>query len=213
MEICRYDELALKDIDRFKNPPRTLLNRVREVIADPMEKVSDFVCDNAVGIAVIKAISGIVDLLNDGASWSVRTGAILEEFRKGGHQGVRALPFIRGLSLEEVDQTVGMLAAKYKALAFAEGAGTGALGAPGIAIDIPALVSFALRAVNEYATYYGFDLRAQSERMVVMQVLSAASSPTVAAKQLALAQITKISVMIAKKKTWEELQRLPCLPG
>jgi hypothetical protein len=115
---------------------------------------------------------------------------------------------IHRLDLRDVDKTVGYLAAKYKMAALAEGAGTGTLGAAGIAFDIPALVSLALRAVNEYATYYGFDVSLQHEQAYAMVILSAASSPTVAAKQITMAELTKLSVLIAQRKTWAELERL-----
>jgi len=207
-DLKPYDKSALVEIDVFKNPPESWWSTVTDVVAKPFEVVADFAFDNVVGAAVTKAISGIVGLLNDGASWTVRTSAILEEYRDDGHPNVTTLKDIHELDLEQVDRTVGYLGAKYKLLAFGEGAGTGALGAPGIAVDIPALVALALRAVNEYATYYGFDVALESERMFVMQILSAASAPSVAAKQVALAELSRVAVMIAQRKTWEELQRL-----
>ena len=62
--------------------------------------------------------------------------------------------------------------------------------------------------MNEYATYYGFDVSLQHEQAFSMSILGAASSPTVAAKQVAMAELTKLSVLIAQRKTWAELQRL-----
>jgi len=203
-----YDKSALVEIDVFKNPPESWWSTVTDVVAKPFEVVADFAFDNPVGAAVTKAISGIVSLLNDGASWTVRTSAVLEEYRDDGHSTVTTLKNIQELDLEQADRTVGYLGAKYKSLAFGEGAGAGALGAPGIAIDIPALVGLSLRAVNEYATYYGFDVALESERMFAMQILSAASAPSVAAKQVALAELSRVAVMIAQRKTWAELQRL-----
>jgi hypothetical protein len=156
---------------------------------------------------VTKAIGGIVGLVNDGASWTVRMPAVLNEFRGDGH-GVESLASIQQLPLEDVDKVVGYLGAKYKTLAAAEGAATGMGGAAGIAIDVPLLVAIALRAVNEFATYYGFDVSLEHERKFALSVLGVASSPTVVAKHRALAELAKLSAMLAKKATWAELEKL-----
>ncbi len=207
-DLSLYEQSAHREIDLFKNPPRSWFGDAWETINKPLEWAGDVAFDNPVGVVVAKAISGIVSTINDGASWSVRTDAIYEEFRADGHVGVQCAADLQRLDLRDVDKTVGYLAAKYKVMAGAEGAGAGMLGLPGIAIDIPALVSLALRAVNEYATYYGFDVSLQHEQVFAMSILGAASSPTVAAKQVAMAELTKLSVLIAQRKTWAELQRL-----
>lgn len=109
--------------------------------------------------------------------------------------------------LEDIDKVVGWLAAKYKGIALVEGAGTGSIGLPGIAIDIPALIALNLRAIGEYAAYYGFDTTRQEERLFAFNVLGLASSPTDASKALAMAQLVKIAQDIAKKSTWKQLEK------
>ena len=86
------------------------------------------------------------------------------------------------LDPKQVDKAVGWLDAKYKGLAFTEGAAAGSVGAPGPIADIPALVTLNLRAVAEYATYYGFDVASQRERLFAMHVLGLASSSSTPAK-------------------------------
>ncbi|MDC0683126.1 EcsC family protein [Sorangium atrum] len=207
-DLSPYEQNAHREIDLFKNPPRSWLGDAWETVNKPIQWVGDVAFDNPVGTAVTKAVAGIVSTLNDGASWSVRADAIYEEFRANGHAGVQRASDLHHLDMGDVDKTVGYLAAKYKVMAGGEGAAAGMLGFPGIAIDIPALVSLALRAVNEYATYYGFDVALEHERAFAMSILGAASSPTVATKQVAMAELTKLSVLIAQRKTWAELQRL-----
>jgi hypothetical protein len=205
--LTRYEQQAVREIDVFKNPAQTWLGGVWDGVNRPLEWLGDKAFDNPVGETVAKAVHGLVSLINDGASWSVRSESIYEEFRSDGHQ-VHQGPDVHRLDLEKVDKTVGYLAAKYKAAAAVEGGAAGSLGAPGIAVDIPALVAIAMRAVCEYATYYGFDVSIESERAFAMSILGAASSSTVAAKQVALAELTKLSVLIAQRKTWAELQQL-----
>ncbi|HEX8700728.1 MAG TPA: EcsC family protein [Myxococcaceae bacterium] len=206
-ELSPYDRRALDEIAAFRKPVQSRAGRALSRITAPAGKAADLVTGSVVGEAVTRAIQGILSLLNDGASWSVRTEAIHSEFRSKGHSNVHVPGDIHGLELEQVDRTVGYLATKYKALAAAEGAGVGALGGLAILGDIPLLAGLALRAVNEFAAYYGFDTSLQSERMFALSVLTAASSPTVAAKQVTLAELSRASVLLGQRAAWGELER------
>jgi len=79
---------------------------------------------------------------------------------------------------------IGWLAAKYKGAALVEGAATRAAGLLGIPPNIVALLTLNLRAIGEYATFCGFDISRQEERLFAMNVLGLASSPTDASKGL-----------------------------
>ncbi len=109
--------------------------------------------------------------------------------------------------MEHVDRALGWLDVKYKSVAAAEGAATGAAGLPGIPVDIVAIVGINLRGIGEYATYCGFNISEQPERLFAMDVLAFASSPTDGAKQAALAQLVRIAKDAAAKKTWKELEQ------
>ena len=74
-------------------------------------------------------------------------------------------------------------------------------------IDIPALVTLNLRAIGEYATYCGFDVSTQQERLFAMNVLGLASSPSDASKTLALAQLVRIGQDVAQQKVWKQLEQ------
>ena len=104
------------------------------------------------------------------------------------------------LDLESVDRVIGWLAMKYKGAASAEGAAAGAAGLPGIPVDVAALMALALRSVGEIGTHCGFDISTQHERLFALNVLGYASSPTDAAKQVAMAQLMRIATDVAKKR-------------
>ncbi len=149
----------------------------------------------------------MTSVCHDAAQWSVRPEAIFEEFRGDGHSTIKTHKDILDLDLEQIDKVVGFLGAKYKGIALVEGAGAGVVGLPGLAIDIPALITLNLRAIGEYAAYYGFDTSRQEERLFAFNVLGLASSPTDGSKALAMAQLIKISQDVAKKATWQELEK------
>ena len=152
-----------------------------------------------------KALAGTLHVLGDAAAWAVRRDAVYVEFREKGHDVHRHADVFK-LDLEQVDAVVGWLDAKYTGLAFAEGATAGAAGVPGLIADIPALVTLNLRAIAEYATYYGFDVASQRERVFAMNVLGLASSPSDAAKAPVMAQLARIAADAAKKKAWKTLE-------
>jgi hypothetical protein len=146
-----------------------------------------------------------LNLLNDGAQYTVRHSAIFENFRKCGH-AVHTHDDICRLDLESVDRVIGWLGMKYKGAALTEGATTGMAGLPGIPADIVLLLGMALRAIGEYATHCGFDVSIQQERLFALNILGYASSPTDTAKQVAMAQLVRIAADVAKRQAWKDLQ-------
>lgn len=203
-----YDKRALQEIHEWKNPTQGWFGWAMQSINWPIEKLGDGALKiPGIGWVIKMSVNGIVSLANDFAQWSVRDGAIHEEFRRAGHDEVRSKKDIERLELEDVDRVIGLLSMKYKGLALTEGATAGAMGAIAIPPDVLALITMNLRAIGEYATYCGFDARSQEERLFAMQILGLASSPNDAAKVAAMAQLVKISQDVARNKTWKTLEQ------
>lgn len=206
--MTKYEEHALKEIHAWKNPEIGWFGQAMKVINKPLDKAGDLLIDSpGVGFALRNAIEGLASVCNDAAQWSVRSNAIFEEFREAGHHEIKNHDDLNKLDLSDIDKVVGWLGAKYKGIALVEGAGAGAAGAPGLIVDIPALITLNLRAIGEYAAYYGFDTTRQEERLFAFNVLGLASSPTDASKTLAMAQLVRIAQDVAKKATWEQLEK------
>jgi hypothetical protein len=206
-EISKYERSAIASIHEWKNPQIGWFGRTMKVINWPLEKAGDLITEvPGVDWVIEKVIGGLVSLLNDLAHWSVRPDAIYEEYRKTGFDNIKTPSDIFSLDLENADRVNGWLGAKYKTLASAEGAGAGYIGLPGIPPDIVALITLNQRAIGEYATYYGFDISSQQERLFALNILGLASSPNDASKQVAMAQLVRIAQDVAKKKVWRELE-------
>lgn len=207
MGMSDYEKRALREIHDWKNPSLTWWDQAMKTINWPLSKAGDFIVNiPGLGRAIGTAMRGLVSVVNDAAQWTVRTDAIHDGFRKQGHD-VRGAEDIFKLDLRTVDETIGWLGAKYKSLAVVEGGATGYTGAPGLVVDIPALLALNLRAIGEYAAYFGFDVSSQRERLFAMNVLAKASSPEDKAKVAAMAQLTRIARDVAKKKTWKDLEK------
>lgn len=206
--VSLYEQQALRQIQIWKSPELGPVGRAMQLLNKPIDTAGDlFLKTPGVGWVIQKSIGGITGVANDLAHWSVRPGAIHEQFRKAGHPEVNSNRDIRQLDLESVDRVIGWLGAKYKGLALVEGGAAGVTGLPGMVVDIPALVTLNLRAIGEYATYCGFDISTQQERLFAMNVLGLASSPSDASKTLALAQLIRIGQDVAQQKVWKQLEQ------
>jgi EcsC family protein len=205
-----YDRQAWAEIARWKEPKNSLTYRATRFVTKPVEKGTELLMENT---PLGTAVRGIIELLNDAAAYTVTADVVHARFRDKGYE-VREPGDIGMLGLEQVDRVVGFLGTRYKAMAATEGAGTGAAGTFGpwwgagaIAVDLPVIVGIALRAIAHYGTYYGFSPASQGERLFVLHVLEAASSPEDASKAGAMAELTRVGVALSKGATWEELNR------
>ena len=203
-----YDDNALREIHAWKNPKLGWFGQAMRIINWPLDKGGDLLFSTpGVGKVIRLSIQGLTSVCNDLAQWSVQKKAIYAEFRKAGHNGIQKEADVFAIDLEDVDKIVGWLDAKYKGIALAEGAAAGSIGLTGIPPDLVALISLNLRAIGEYATYYGFNIHSQEERLFAMNLLGLASSPTDTSKSLAMAQLVRIAQDVAKKRTWKELEK------
>jgi hypothetical protein len=206
-QLTKYERNAIAEIHAWKNPNLGWFGYAMSAINWPLDKAGDALfATPGVGVVIRKSIEGLTGVLNDAAQWSVRPDAIYGKYRHAGHQ-IRDAEDIHTLGLDEVDPVIGWLAAKYKGAALVEGAATGAAGLFGIPPNVIALLTLNLRAIGEYATYCGFDISRQEERLFAMNVLGLASSPTDASKALAMAQLVRIAQDVAKKRTWKQLEQ------
>ncbi len=204
----RYEQLAIDEIQRWKTPRAGWVDKTLSALGQPLARAGDTLMGSLpAGDILEKAISGLVQVCNDAAQSSVRPQVIFAQYRHAGHVNIHCHADISALPLEQIDKAVGWLAAKYKGLALAEGAGTGALGLAGLAVDIPAVIALNLRAIGEYATYYGFDIARQEERLFAFTLLTLVSAPSQEAKNFAMAQTIKIAQGAAKKQAWEQLEK------
>ncbi len=204
----KYEKGAITDIHLWKNPSESWLSSTLGFMNWPIEKAGEL-ANKIPGVdwVIQKSIGGLISILNDFAHWTVRPEAIYDEYRNAGFLSIQSPQDILTLDLEDTDKVCGWLGAKYKTLAAAEGAAAGYVGLPGIPPDVIALITLNQRAIAEYATYFGFDIKKQQERLFALNILGLASSPNDAAKQVAMAQLVKISQDVAKKKVWKELEQ------
>lgn len=205
-----YEKNVLKEVSIWKQPKeKNFLQRGMSVVTAPLNKAAELVIDSPyLGEVLTKSISGLTTICNESAQTTVRFQAIYSDISSRSELTVKELSDIEKVNLPILDKASSGLLPKYVAIAATEGGGTGALGLPGMVIDIPSLILINFRAIGEYATYYGFDIELQEEKIYILNILSLASAPTDQAKHVAMAQLAKIATQVAKKQTWKELEQL-----
>ena len=210
-ELTKYERDALEAIVKWRAQPpgrvAAYLGKATQVIEKPTELLMD-------RTLVGKVVKGILEVAMDAGSWTVDEDRVVEALVKRGVE-VNSFEDIRtSVRLKDKDRMAARIARGYRWGMGAEGAaaGAGSLGGPGVGAaalvaDITALTTVACRAAaHNHAAIYGYRVEMPAERALALAVLNGATSPTDLAKQSALANITKVSTAIAKKKTWETLE-------
>jgi len=198
-----YETGALEEIRAWRIPKGGLL----EDAYGRMSKVIDQATDKLRGVPGVDwtldtFVAGIVENLNHLAHDLVAIETIYAAQSQDGPR-ISAPGEIHAVDLRRVDTSVAALRGRYATIAGAEGAATGFAGAPGIVPDIIALTTLNLQATGEYATWYGFDVSLEEERLFALTVLSAAAGSTDLNKDLALRPISRASQGVAKQQVLE----------
>lgn len=108
---------------------------------------------------------------------------------------VKAAEVSRLVELQDKDLSLsdGLAEANHRwamGMAAAEGAITGVTGVMGLAADIPAIITLALRTIYRTGLCYGFDV--QSERQMALGILAVSGANSVEEKNLALDKLEEM---------------------
>jgi len=184
--------------------------------------------------AIKKALEGSFRAFCDLGNSLIMRERVLRSFRDAGLE-VEDFDGINELDLRDVDEVAPRLSIRYAAASGAQGAGSGFLMGGGTAAavtggaatggvgalppmyavigtlvaDTAALITTAFREVAHYAAYYGYDTRDPGERSFAMGVLNAASATDQAAKTASFVELRRITSLIARGATWNELNKRP----
>ncbi len=211
--------------------PETLRHRIRRGGRSAREFVEAIPGVSAFERTIGDAVDGLVGTLTDAAIATVRRDAILAAYRRKGHE-INRLSQIAHLDLEQLDSirpSLGM-AVSYALGSAAEGAAAGfvVLGgeiemaggsvvggvgaAPGIATvlgvmagDSAATLATASRLVAHTATYYGYDITKDSERVFLLGILNLGTATSQAGKLAAYQDLNLVIQQLARRAAWRAL--------
>ena len=205
-DLSAYERAALREIHLWKHPEATWFSRATDGVNRALYQATDLIRKvPGVDWTIDNVVAGGLQVVNKIMQDSVWREAIYNAYHQAGH-AVATPNDLAGLDLQTIDVALRGLDVKYRALAAAEGAATGYLGLPGIAPDVVALVALNLRAVGEYATYCGFDVREGAERLYALEILNLVSHPSDTAKQVTLAPVIRVTQHVAQQQTLQNVQ-------
>jgi len=132
-----------------------------------------------------------------GADWLARQ--TLSEERVFREAGVKNADDLKRLKLSDLDALANHFHQWALGYAVIQGGAAGAIGLPGIAVDVPSLVTMAIRTVRGIGVCYGYISGNEAEREFVLGVLAAAGANSLAEKTTALLFLRRLEVTLLKQ--------------
>ena len=187
----KYEKEQYKAIIKWKEKKPSVMSRLTGRALKPLSWTVERVIPP-------RAIQGALT----GADWIAQGLTDTEDIKRDGK--VNQISELRHKDLQLSDKLANEVHNWANGIALAEGAATGASGLPGMAVDIPALITMCLRAIHKIGLCYGYECKTQSDKQLVYGILSVAGANNVHEKVVALANIQAIKVIIAKN-TWKKI--------
>jgi len=185
-----YEAKVREDIEAWKNPDKSVLDKALSVINKPIVEAGDALMNAPqFGDALTKATEQSITALNDAANWTLNTQDVINTYQNESDiagSSITTFSDIERLPIAVVDRQVELFKSKYVALTSAQGVTTGVAGWVGIPADVVGLITANLRAIGEYATYYGFDINNKGEQLFAMSLLAVATSASAEERKAAL---------------------------
>lgn len=167
-DLVPYVEAVLEEQDAFRSAQPSVLPRAVRALAVPVSQITNRVVPAEVIEAAIR-----------GADWaasaSIRAVALSHDFS----------------DLEACDAAASDVRRWALGYAATGGGAAGAFGAFGLAIDIPATITLALRTVRLTALCYGFGADTEAERLYILDVLQLAGANSKDERQTALERLAQ----------------------
>lgn len=85
-----------------------------------------------------------------------------------------------------------------------EGGVTGTFGIAGMAVDVPMVITFALRTIHKIGLCYGYKAVTLEDRQFVFSVMSIAGANTMHEKNIAIAYLKRLNVILVKQ-AWKKM--------
>lgn len=189
--LTPYESEQIEQIARWKStPPNPISELFKNVTLRGSDLVEKLTPDQWVVTTIEKAYSVAEKLAGQ------------EDIRR--EAGVGQLAELRNRPLEECDRLALRVSAASLTWATVEGAATGAGGALTTLIDMPLLFVLSLRTILKVGHCYGYTLDRPHDRSVVLGILIAATSGSLATKRKRIDQLRDIKHLLVEE-TQEEI--------
>jgi hypothetical protein len=168
-----YEQQQLEQLRVWQTQPPGWLTRHLAQASGPLARFAQTLIPvSALKLALTGANAAAARLANTDRILQLADAASLDELRTA--------------ELERCDALAQKVRWQSVGVSAAGGMATGVAGAPGLVLDVPALLTVALHNIHRTGLCYGYDSLAQAERPYAIAVFALASANTLEEKQLAL---------------------------
>jgi uncharacterized protein (DUF697 family) len=189
--LTRYEADQLGRIKALKAEEPGVVSRALGLFTMPLA----WLAQKAIPAA---AVQGALDFSNLMARHLTDVNDVLRD------AGVSTVEELRGLELEQLDRLADGVHSWAVGVAAAEGAATGALGLPGMAADIPVVITLALRTIHKIGVCYGYQARDERDAQFIYGVLSWSGANSMKEKVASLGFLRTLEVALMKQ-TWKAM--------
>lgn len=189
--ITDYEKVQVAAIRAWKNKKPGVVSRGIDFVTYP----AIWLIQKTIPSTAIERILNAANLL---ANEITDIGDILED------GGVCKVSDLKNKNLELSDEIANRIHNWAIGLAAAEGGVTGTAGIIGLAADIPAIITFALRTIHKVGLCYGYECHSEMDKNFALAILSASGANSMSEKVGAMTTLSSIKVTIAKQ-TWKKM--------
>jgi hypothetical protein len=186
MNLGEYEKEQIRAVDEWRTEKPSGISTALGFVMFPISLLIQALVPKS---AIRRAIGGA----SCAAEWFADEGDII---RKG---KVSEIDGLRTKDLKLSDTLANEVHNRAIGIASAEGVGSGVLGVSGLILDIPFIITFALRTIHKIGLCYGYRNNDEKGKQFVLALLSAAGANTASEKADALKILRAIDVMIAKQ--------------
>lgn len=194
IKITEYESKELVSINKWENDPPNIVNKALGVVSAPVSWMVRKVVPE-------KAIVGALNFASCAGNFLADT----RDLKRDGK--VNEIAELRKVDLSICDSIANGVHNWALAFAAVEGGGTGWFGLPGMAVDIPALITFSLRTIHKIGLCYGFESKSEDDEKFILNVLSAAGANNPSEKNVAILAMREIEVMLLNQ-SWRKIGKI-----
>ena len=186
-----YEKSEIQSMKKWEQDPPGVMNRALGKALVPVSWIAQKVIPK-------KAIEGCLNLANAAGSALADKGDILRD------GGVSNISDLRNVKMEVCDKLANSVHNYALSFAAVEGGATGFFGLVGMAIDIPSLITFALRSIHKIGLCYGFEAVSYEDEKYIFGIMAAAGANNPTEKMTAIATMRSIQQILVKT-TWKKM--------
>lgn len=192
-ETSEYELLQISEILKWKNTEPSVVSQAFGKVFAPLAwTIRKIVPD--------KAVQGLLDGANEVGRMLTDKKDIMRKAK------VTSIEDLQYLDLKISDKLAENVHNWAIGVAIAEGGTTGAFGLPGAAVDIPTIITLALRTIHKIGVCYGYECNSEADKKFVLGILSASGANSMEEKNIAITMLKSLETTVAKQ-TWKSMSQ------